>query len=119
MPINFSEQVYEHAFNTFARPVIFTPLKSAVGSPAYEARGIYGTQPIDIMAEDNSIISDQQTILDIRDDEFTVVPVQGDHLSIPAVMGIPAAGDFEVLDTKANGGGETTLAIRKLMVSKP
>ena len=42
-----------------------------------------------------------------------VLPQQGDLIHIPAEGMIPAEGDFEVTDVDRNGGGETTLAIRK------
>lgn len=91
-----------------------TPLISQPGAPAYVARGIYTTTPIDIPGLDGATIaSDQKTILDVRDIEFTVVPAQGDLIQIPAEGNIPAAGYFEVVDGDANGGGETTLTIRK------
>jgi hypothetical protein len=119
MAINFSTQVYLPTYDTFARPVTFTPVASQPNQPAYDARGIYGTVPIDVMAEDATIISDARTILDIREIEFTVLPEQGDRLSIPSHAGMPALGDFEVIDTNTNGGGETTLFIRKWMTPVP
>lgn len=115
MAINFSQQVHLHTYDTFARPVTFTP---KVGL-AFSGRGIYTTEELDVLSEDNSIFSDQKTILDIRDEEFTILPIQKDQLSIPTHIGMPDLGSFEILDTKANGGGETTLYLRKLVVSKP
>ena len=115
MAINYSTQVYVHTYDTFARPVTFVP---KVGS-AFNGRGIFSSQPVDITAEDNSIFSDMQTILDVLESEFTVVPVQGDTLSIPSHIGMPSMGDFEVIDVDTNGGGEATLIIRRLVVSKP
>jgi len=119
MAIDFAAQVYLPAFNIFARPCVFTPLKSQPSQPAYTARGIYGTQALDITAEDASIFSDQITILDVIENEFTVVPIQGDLISIPADLTLPALGDFEIIDGKTNGGGQTTFNLRKLVVSKP
>lgn len=120
MAVNFSTLVYLPNFDMFARPVTITPLASQPGLPAYTARGIYDTRGIDVQAEDGSIVSDQQTILDIRDEEFGVIPDQLDRIHIPFD---PDAGrdlgDFEVVNTENNGGGETTLVIRKLMVSRP
>jgi hypothetical protein len=40
MAIDYSKQVYVPAFNTFAREVIFTPVKSQPTQPAYTGRGI-------------------------------------------------------------------------------
>jgi hypothetical protein len=103
--------------DTFAGPVMFTPVKSQPGKPAYSARGIFGTEPIDVLAEDSSIVSDQRTILDIREAEFTVLPVQGDHVFLAAndfADQIMEDTNFEILDADTNGGGETTLSLRKL-----
>jgi hypothetical protein len=120
MAVNFSTLVYLPNYDMFARPVTITPLASQPGSPAYTARGIYDTRPVDVAAEDGSIISDQQTILDVRDAEFVKVPEQLDCIAIPFdVDGGPDLGEFEVVDTESNGGGETTLVIRKIMTSKP
>ena len=75
--------------------------------------------PIDVVAIDGSIISEQRTILDVRDVEFAVLPVQGDQVAIPADGTLPDAGTWEVIDSSRNGGGETTLTLRKLMTAKP
>ena len=119
MAINFSQDVYAHTYAVFARPVTFTPKVSQPAQPAYVGRGIYTTQPTDIEMESTAIFSDAVTILDVLESEFVVVPLQGDELFIPEHIGIPAAGNFEVFDVDTNGGGETTLALRKIVVSKP
>ena len=119
MAVNFGTQVYNPTFNVFARPVTFTPSVSQPGQPAYTARGVYGTEPIDILAEGNSSFSDTRTILDIIEQEFPVLPMQKDTVLIDAYLDLPAIGSFEVIETKSNGGGETTLDLRRLMVTKP
>jgi hypothetical protein len=120
MAVNFSTLVYLPNFDMFARPITVTPLASQPGMPAYSSRGIYNTRALDVPAADGSIIADQQTILDVRDDEFAVVPEQLDRVHI--VSDVDAGrdlGEFEVTHTESNGGGETTLVIRKIMASKP
>jgi hypothetical protein len=121
MAVDFSTLVYLPNFDMFARPITVVPLASQPGMPAYTARGIYDTRPIDVQAEDGSIVSDQQTILDVRDVEFGMVPEQLDQISIPydAASNSPDLGTFEVTNTESNGGGETTLVIRKVMTSRP
>lgn len=116
MAINYSNMVYEHAQNTFSRPVTFTP---QVGSP-FTGRGIMDIDPIDVLAEDGSIISETRVVLDIRDDEYTVQPKQGDRVDVGGdPSGIPAQGAFEIIDSDPNGGGETTLTLRKIVPTKP
>lgn len=115
MAINWSTQVYAPQYDVFGRPVTFTPLVSNPNAAAFEGRGIYGTVSVDVIGEDGTVISDQRTILDVLESDFVAVPMQGDHLFIPANVGMPELGNFEVIDTSTNGGGETTLVIRKLM----
>jgi hypothetical protein len=119
MAVDFSTQVYTPTYNVFSRPITITPTKSQPLHLAYTARGIYGTAPIDVMAEDASIISDQRTILDIMETEFAVLPVQGDLVDIPSSASLPAMGTFEIIDTNTNGGGETTLFLRKWVTASP
>jgi hypothetical protein len=111
MPHNFSAELYALAMDEFARPVTF-----ATGG--FTGRGIYNTEKLDVAAEDGSIISSQRTILDILEVEFAVLPQQRDQLTIPADdVGNPALGDFEITDVFPNGGGETTLVLRKLQTA--
>lgn len=120
MALDFSTLVYLPNYDTFARSVTITPLASQPGAPAYVARGIYDTRPVDVAGMDGVITSDQQTILDVREAEFTVVPEQLDRVYIgPDADAGAALGEFEVVDCESNGGGETTLIIRKIMVARP
>jgi hypothetical protein len=110
MAVDFSAQVYLPGQNTFGRAIIVNGLQN---------RGILDTREIDVVAIDGSIISEQRTILDVRDAEFDTVPVQGDQIVIPADGTLPDEGAWEVIDTARNGGGETTLTLRKLVTAKP
>lgn len=119
MAVNFSTAIYLPTYAVFARPVTFTPKVSQPLAIAYLARGIYTSQPVDILTESPAIFSDALTILDIIEAEFTILPVQGDEVFIPSSAGIPEAGNFVIIDTDANGGGETTLTLRRIVTSKP
>jgi hypothetical protein len=124
MAIDFSSVLYLQCQDQFSRDVTITPINSAPGSGAYAARGIYGTRDVEVQTDMGmAIVSDQETILDIRDNEFfdagLVLPQQGDLINIPQDGNIPAEGDFEVTDTHRNGGGETTLVIRKFEPAAP
>jgi hypothetical protein len=110
MAVDFSAQVYLPGQNTFGRAILVNGVL---------ARGILDTREIDVVAIDGSIVSEQRTILDVRDAEFDVVPVQGDQIAIPADGTLPDEGAWEVIDTARNGGGETTLTLRKLVTPKP
>ena len=119
MPINFSTAIYLQVQNVFGRSITLTPRMSQPNAPAYSGRGIFDTRATDVVGQDGTIFSEQQTILDIRDAEYPTMPVQGDHVSIPEHMAIPGAGDFRIIDLDSNGGGETTLVLRKLVQAKP
>jgi hypothetical protein len=120
MAINFSTDVYLPAQALFGRAVTVTPVASWPGAPAYGARGIFDLDAIDIPALDGSIISEVKVILDIRDVEYPVVPMQGDIIAVPAdPTGLEDEGSFEVIDADPNGGGETTLTLRRLVQAKP
>jgi len=124
MAIDFSTLVYLPAQDVFGRNATFTPVKSNPSGGSYVMRGIFSTRSSDVFTEMGvSVLSDQETIFDIRTVEFIdngyALPQQGDRLTIPAEGNIPAEGDFEVTDTSVNGGGEMTLVIRKYEAAAP
>jgi hypothetical protein len=117
--VNFSTMVKLPCQDMFAVPITVTPLVSQPGGAAYPARGIFNTGSTDVVMEDGSMYSDQQTILDVRDAEFGVVPIQGDLINIPQDCNGAPLGDFEVTDRFADGGGQTTLTLRRYGASAP
>jgi hypothetical protein len=120
MPVDFSTDVYLPAQDLFGRAITVTPVASQPAAPAYNARGIFDVDAIDVQAMDGSIISETRVILDIREVEFAVLPLQGDIINVPAdPIGLLAEGSFEVIDADPNGGGETTLTLRRLVTAKP
>lgn len=119
MALDFSTLVYDPGYSVFARAVTINPSVSQPNQPSYAARGIFSTQPIDVATENGAILSDQVTILDILEREFAILPAQGDTINIPSSGTLPALGDYEVIDLSTNGGGETTLVIRKVMAAQP
>ena len=119
MPIDFASVVYAPNYAVFARPIIVAPIKSQPTLPSYEARGIYNTVSIDVVALDGSIISEQKTIIDVLEKDFVVLPVQHDHISIPANSGLPDLGTWEIIDSNTNGGGETTFELKKVVGMQP
>jgi hypothetical protein len=100
--------------DTFARDATIYPVVSQPTVASYYARGILDTRGTTIQTDAGMVVmSDQETIFDIRESEFGgIPPVQGDQIDIPADSGIPAAGMFEITDAAWNGGGEITLTIR-------
>src|SRR5215475_13874903 len=119
MPINFSTAIYQVCQDTFSVPCTFHPVFSQPDGASFESRGIFDTRLLDVMTEDGSIYSDQQTIFDIREAEFAVLPQQKDRVTIPFDCTGKPIGEFEIVDTSVNGGGEMTLVLRKWEVSRP
>jgi len=119
MPINWSQQLYAPTQDMYSRVIMVTPIKSQTGVAQYTARGILDIEDMDVGALDGSFVSETRVILDIRDAEFEVLPMQGDLIDIPADGGVPAEGQFEVVDGDPNGGGETTLTLRRVVQAKP
>lgn len=120
MGMNFSELVYLPAFNTFARPISVMPLVSQPDVGPYDARGILDTKETDVLTENGAIFSDSHTILDIRIDEFPVLPMQGDRIYAPPHAGV-AGGTWQVEDLGGwgNAGGEITITLKRVVEPKP
>jgi hypothetical protein len=121
MALNFSTLVYLPCQDAFGRDLTIHPCVSLPNTAPYYARGIFNTRDVTVQTEMGlAILSDQETILDIREIEFANIskptPVQGDIIDIPqdsesgVVDGI---GTYEVTDVAWNGGGEVTLRLRK------
>jgi hypothetical protein len=124
MAVDFSSLLYLQAQDQFARDVTITPIVSAPSVGAYAIRGIFSTRAVEIQTDVGmAVLADHETILDIRDNEFfdasLAIPQQGDLINIPQDGSIPAEGDWEVVDVSHNGGGETTLVIRKYVTAAP
>jgi hypothetical protein len=117
--INFSTSVYLPCQDTFGRSITVVPLASRPGTGPYVSRGHYDTRPVDVMADEGTVVADHETVLYIREVEFEIVPEQTDQIFIPAYDTLPEAGFFEVTNAITNGAGETTLVLRKLMRPAP
>jgi hypothetical protein len=116
MAVNFALMPYLPNYEFWARTITVTPLFGST----YTARGIFTTRGTVVDTDfGRAVMSDQETIVDILEFEFAVLPKQGDLIGIPAYQGIPAEGAFEVTDASTNGGGETTLVVRRLETPAP
>ena len=83
MAVNLDILLQSPIFDFWAVPCTFLPLASQPAAGSYPGRGILNTYNLNVAAEDGSLFSDQRTILDIRDSEFAIMPVQDDHVVIP------------------------------------
>ena len=112
---NWSQEVYALTQAEFGREIWITPLASQPGAPAYQGRGIYNRNRNNILLEDGSMMIDQEVIVDILAEDYSVIPLQDDEVTIPAdPFGMQSApGDFTITSTWDNGGGEISLHLRK------
>lgn len=119
MGVNYSTMIYAPNFIQFARPVTFYPVASAPTVGSFATRGIFHDGRLDVVLEDDSLYVNQETSLDILETDFANAglpqPQQFDRVNIPqdGPGGMIAEGDFEVTTVTRNGGGETTLILRK------
>jgi len=126
MSVSFSTLLYAHCQDMFSRPVVITPVASNPGAPAYSGmRAIFNSGPLTITNDEGvviSIISDQETIVDIRTIEFTdaghAIPIQGDIIHFDGDTDIEG-GDYEIVDSSNNSGGQTTYGVRKHEPASP
>jgi hypothetical protein len=116
MAVDFGTLIYAPNFDMWAIPVTFYPIVSIPLQGSYAARGIFDTRQLDVLALDGSIVSEQRTILDILNSEFSVIPMQGDRVDIPTDSSHQVHGMFEITDASYNAGGETTLTLKEVMV---
>ncbi|KYK50061.1 hypothetical protein A1D31_22375 [Bradyrhizobium liaoningense] len=113
MAVNLDVLLQGPIFDFWAVPVTFKPLVSQPGAPDFQARGILNTYSLDVAGLDGQIYSDQRTILDIRESEFSVLPEQNDHVIIPLDCNKVPRGEYQIVDASSDGGGQTMLTIRK------
>jgi hypothetical protein len=109
MAVNLDVLLQGPIFDFWAVPVTFKP----AGLSPFEGRGILNTYSIDVPGIDGSIYSDQRTILDIRESEFAVLPMQNDRLVIPRDCNGVDRGEWVIVDASSDGGGQTMLTIKK------
>jgi len=127
MPVSFSTLLYSHCFDVLARPVVITPLASNPSGGAYsDMRAIFNSGPLTITNDEGiviAVISDQETIIDIRFVEFLdaghAVLLQGDLVHFEADTDI-MGGDYEITDGPiSNSGGQLTYNVRKWEPAAP
>ena len=81
MGVDFSSLVLAPAMSIFSRVVTISPVKSRPNEAAYQARGVWKVDNVDIILENGSRFSNRTITLGIRIAEFTIAPVEGDGVS--------------------------------------
>ena len=118
MSVSFSTLLYAHCQDMFARTI--------TGGPYTGMRAIFNSGPLTITNDEGvviSVISDQETIIDIRAQEFRdaslPIPKQGDIVRFAADSDIDG-GDYQITDGPINNsGGQLTYYVRKYEAAAP
>lgn len=111
--IDFDAIVLNPCENIFSIVVRFTFTASKPEAPTAVVRGIYSSDPTDVIMQDDTIFSDQQTKLGIRLRDFTgPVPDRGDEVEIIDSRH-PAFGmRYWIGDSDLDGQGGAMLMLR-------
>jgi hypothetical protein len=110
--IDFDALVLAPCEEVFARPITVTPLVSQPGEPAYGARGIWSSKPVQVALENGALLSTKDLTLGIRLAEFTVPVKAGDQIEIDAHLSLPRIGVCEIENTSDDGQGGRELALK-------
>jgi hypothetical protein len=111
MGLNYSTSIYWPCQDFFGRPITVVPIVSQPGGSAYGNRAIWNERDLNVITDDLSVYQDHEVIIDIREAEYSILPMQGDHVIIPADGDVPAEGEFVITNRVRNGGGEMTLKL--------
>lgn len=113
--IDFDNLVLGPVMNTFARPAEITPIKSQGSNvAAYTKRGVWTVKNVDVVMEDNNILSTKVLTLGVRLSEFPVPPVKGDVVYLPPVLTLPEEGPMVIDDTDEDGQGGSVWTLKYL-----
>ena len=104
--IDFAALVLGPAMAVFGQPITLTPVASQPGKPAYPARGVFASKPVQIRLDDGGIHSTVQPTLGIRLVDYAVPPMQDDLVVIPGV------GTFAIADVNPDGQGGADCPLR-------
>jgi hypothetical protein len=111
--IDFDALVLKPATDVFAISVSITPLVTQPGAPAYPVRGVYSSSKLDVVMQDETIFSDQQTKLEIRKAEFPDPPPDRGDLVEITQSNHPAFGQrYWIGDQDLDGQGGISLLLR-------
>jgi len=122
MPVNFSNLVLKPCMDVFAVPVQIDPVSSRPGEPPYAARLIYTTRSFPVQSIDGAVLSDQQTTLGFRFDDFDgPAPEPRDILifedSQVAAHGV--SGRYVIDDRTIDGQGGGVLSFHQVAPDYP
>lgn len=110
--IDFDALVLNPCENIFSIQCKFTLAATKPEAPPVIARGIYSSGPVDVIMQDDTTFSDQQTSLGIRLGDFAIAPDRGDLVEIIDSRH-PAFGmKYWIGDSDSDGQGGAMLLLR-------
>jgi len=110
--IDFDAIVLNPCENIFSIACKFIYAATKPEAPPFVARGVYSSGPIDVVMQDETIFSDQQTSLGIRLRDFVIPPDRGDVVEIIEPTH-PAYGmRYWIGDSDLDGQGGAMLMLR-------
>ena len=113
MGVDFDALVLNPTVTTFGILVTFTPLVSQPLAASYDSRGVFSSTPLDVLMQDDTIFSDQQTSLGVRYRDFPVAPpAPGDLVTITDPAHWAFGKQYWIGDSDDDGQGGTTLLLR-------
>jgi hypothetical protein len=116
--IDFDQLVLKPATDVFAIAISVTPTVTQPEAPPYNARGVYSSTKIDVVMQNDTIFSDQETKLDIRLAEFPDPPPdRGDLVEITEPTHPAFGTQYWIGDQDLDGQGGCTLLLRTQMPS--
>jgi hypothetical protein len=111
--IDFDALVLKPAGDIFQIAVVYTPTASQPGVLPFATNGVYSSDPLDVMLQDDTIYSDQQTKLCIRLADFAAYPMEGDFVTITDTRHPACGRQFWIGDLDEDGQGGGTLLLRR------
>jgi len=108
MAIDFNSLVLGPSQAVFGREIEVRLAETRPGDPLYYGTGIYTSRSVDVPFADGTILSDQQTTLDLKVDEWTHLPARGDRVRI-----LDIDTEYWVADQCFDGQGGVRLPLRK------
>jgi hypothetical protein len=122
MSTDLSALVLAPNLDIFAVDVTVDPVRSQPGALPFQARGIFKSEPYEIVLPDGSVIANVKTTLGIRGDDETpdgtpmwpALPQRGDGVRLLDKNSQPQIdGFYWVADRVGDGQGGHTLTLRK------
>ena len=112
--IDFDAIVLNKCEDIFSIVCKFTFAESKPEAAPVTVRGIYSSSPTDVLMQDNTIFSDQQTSLGIRLRDFPagLVPERGDLVEITDSRHPANGNKYWIGDSDLDGQGGAMLMLR-------